>query len=652
MAVEWDFPSNNYGTLNGIGEAGIETFKGAPYRSLAREICQNALDARASQDKPVRVVFSLSSIPSRDIPNFGKLRDALDRCLQFWREQNNPKTVAFFREATDVASKDTVDLLRISDFNTTGLTGSDKEYSTPWQDLVKASGVSSKGGSSGGSFGIGKSAPFACSRLRTVFYATKDEVGLEAFQGIARLVSFREKGLIGDRDSVTTGIGYYGEVKKHGAIRKCQSLEKGFSRKEPGTDVYVLGFMKSANWKREMVKAVLEDFLIAIYQHNLEVIVQDTEITAKTLGAVVEEYKDEAKSAYNYYLVLTSPDTEIITEDFEGYGQIELRVLIQNDLHRRVMMTRINGMKIFDQKNISGSIQFAGICILADERINGFFREMENPQHDAWEPERHSKPPEARRVKTALAKHVRETIISRGRNVTVDEVDAEGVGEFLPDLPEEIASRPGAVQQLSDATKDMDIQVVSPGMWQKGFEVTASGEGTDTEETSGEGDDTDTGGEGGKDFGDDGQNQTSDGSGFGTNDGNGPGNHGEGDNPYLTGADDEGGSDQVAKKKQVQMMAIRLIRTNAQLHEYRLTYTPKQTYGSGYLQIKLSGEQKSSDDLSITEARLGSTWESLRSKGNRISLNGIDGGKKQVVFFRIMNDEACSMEVSLYGYPV
>lgn len=40
MAIEWSFPSNNFGTLNGIGEAGIETFKGAPYRSLAREISE------------------------------------------------------------------------------------------------------------------------------------------------------------------------------------------------------------------------------------------------------------------------------------------------------------------------------------------------------------------------------------------------------------------------------------------------------------------------------------------------------------------------------------------------------------------------------------------------------------------------------------
>lgn len=126
MAIEWSFPSNNFGTLNGIGEAGIETFKGAPYRSLAREICQNSLDARLSKQKPVRVIFSLSSINSREIPRFEELKEALSRCLSFWKEQGNEKTIAFFKEATTIAAQSSLDLLRISDFNTTGLTGSDK----------------------------------------------------------------------------------------------------------------------------------------------------------------------------------------------------------------------------------------------------------------------------------------------------------------------------------------------------------------------------------------------------------------------------------------------------------------------------------------------------------------------------------------------
>ena len=652
MAIEWNFPSNNFGTLNGIGEAGIETFKGAPYRSLAREICQNSLDARLSKNKPVRVEFSLSSIQSRDIPRFEALREALSRCLQFWKEQDNDKTVAFFKEATSVALQSTIDLLRISDFNTTGLTGSDKEYGTPWQDLVKASGVSSKGGSSGGSFGIGKSAPFACSKLRTVFYATKDIQQLEAFQGIARLVSFREKGILKDRDAVTTGVGYYGETRKNSAIHKCISLDKGFQRQMPGTDVYVLGFMKSVNWKREMVKAILEDFLIAIYQRSLEVVVGDTSITADTLPAIIEEYKDEAKLAYNYYLVLTSSETEIITEDFNGLGRIELRVLIQPDLHRRVMMTRINGMKIFDQKNISASIQFAGICLLADDKINGYFREMENPQHDAWEPERHSKPSEAKKNKVALARHIKEIIIDRGRKVTVDEVDAEGVGEFLPDALDIGSQRQGAAEGIQDTTKDVDIQVVSPGAWQKGFENAAPGQGTDTEDATGDADETSFGREGGKDYGDDDENKTHGKGGIGPGDGNGAGTHGDGDNAFADGDDSNDSTEEVAKKKQVQMLAVRLIRTNPKTNEYRLTFTPKKTYGTGYLQIKLSGEQKSSDDLTISRAALHMNGDQLRTNGNRILLDHIEGGQKCSVDFEITNAEACSMEVSLYGYPV
>lgn len=133
--------------------------------------------------------------------------------MEYWNDGNNQKTTRFFDKAIDVFNQDFIDVLRISDFNTTGLTGSDKDYNSAWQNLVKSSGVSNKGGTSGGSFGIGKSAPFACSDLRTVFYSTIDNQGLKAFQGIARLVSFKKKKFIGD-DPTTTGIGYYGVKEK------------------------------------------------------------------------------------------------------------------------------------------------------------------------------------------------------------------------------------------------------------------------------------------------------------------------------------------------------------------------------------------------------------------------------------------------------
>lgn len=132
MAIGWNFPSSNFGTLNGIGEAGIETFKGTPYKSLAREICQNSLDAKDGSGKPVIVEFFCSKEDLCSFHDYATLSNAIDSCLSFWKKNNNKKTVDFFDKAQKVAAQKTLSVLRISDFNTTGLTGSDKDYNTPW----------------------------------------------------------------------------------------------------------------------------------------------------------------------------------------------------------------------------------------------------------------------------------------------------------------------------------------------------------------------------------------------------------------------------------------------------------------------------------------------------------------------------------------
>ncbi|MHB8065879.1 MAG: hypothetical protein ACYDG2_25235 [Ruminiclostridium sp.] len=203
MAVGWNFPSNNHGQLMGISESGIETFRGAPYSFLAREICQNSLDAKRDVSKAVTVEFKKLYINNYNIPGYEQLKDALERCFIFWNERNNKKATDFFLKSCDVIHRENVCVLRISDFNTIGLRGSDKEYEiTPWQSLVKASGVSDKDGAAGGSYGIGKSAPFACSDLRTLFYSTYDIDDITATQGVSRLVSFEYK-----QGDVTQGLG-------------------------------------------------------------------------------------------------------------------------------------------------------------------------------------------------------------------------------------------------------------------------------------------------------------------------------------------------------------------------------------------------------------------------------------------------------------
>ena len=43
--ISWNFPGNQDGQIKGVADAGIENFNGTELSSLARENCQNSLDA-------------------------------------------------------------------------------------------------------------------------------------------------------------------------------------------------------------------------------------------------------------------------------------------------------------------------------------------------------------------------------------------------------------------------------------------------------------------------------------------------------------------------------------------------------------------------------------------------------------------------------
>ncbi len=651
MANGWIFPGNNFGSVTGINEPGIETFKGAPYRSLAREICQNSMDARNDRSKPVTIEFSSFTIANKEIPDSENLHGAIISCLEFWTEQNNTKTIDFFKKAKGIIENKSINVLRVSDFNTKGLQGSDKEFNTAWHNLVKASGVSDKEGSAGGSFGIGKSAPFACSNLRTLFYATKDIDGLSAFQGIARLVSFRTKKTF-ERDSgnITSGTGYYSSDKKNNPLKKCISLDPLYARNKFGTDIFILGFNKSDDWKSEIITSVLDEFLIAIFNNELVIKIDGSVIDAGNLGAIIEKYKDQAKIAYNYYQVLTDANSSILEHEFPNLGTIELRILIKQGLHRKVMMCRGNGMKLFDKANISSSIQFAGICTLKDDRINAYFREMENPQHNAWEPERHSTDSKTRAKAnmSMLYKYIKKEVIERGKNITIDEMDVEGMGEFFADT--EFVNTESKIENegesINTKTSDIEINVTKPTKGQMGVEKEFSDDMEYPDEIDDTGDESEYGGFGSKDQHDDKPNETHEGTGFGSGEGDNPGTNGSGEN--LFGADYDNSEDESNARK-IGTMSVRLFVTKKYKNVYNLTFVPQKSSKKGYLQIHLSGEQNKVSATILNAFDLTDKTH-LRCKGNKIYLNNIQKKQKNSIIFHLAYGEECSMEVTLYGY--
>lgn len=631
MGIGWNFPGNNNGKITGISEAGIETFRGKLFSSLAKEICQNSLDARVDYTKPVKVEFYLKNILTKNIDNFDELVKAMQSCYDFW--QDNKKTANFFDKAIKVCSGKKINVLRISDFNTTGLTGSLKERSSAWQNLVKSSGVSDKSGMSGGSYGIGKSAPFACSDLRTVYYSTKDIEGISAYQGVANLVSFNKEGSgFLRRSEVTQGIGYYGNTKDNSPVFELLNLD-GFIRKEAGTDIYILGFISSDTWKSEIIKSVLEGFLLSILHKDIVIKVGDITINNKTLKDLMELYKDDISLAYNYYQVMTSEKTTHIQQDFMDMGNVSLYVLLQRDFKRKVLMSRNNGMKIFDKDRISGSIQFAGVCILEGEKLNAFFREMETPQHNNWEEDRHTNRSRAKKVKTELYRFIKNKIVEIGKESVSAEMDISGAGDYIPDIgaldkkigQESIESKVNSIEfeEIND-TKivNQDQIIIENGNLFGIYENEIKGkrsrknkiDSKKINENKNEKDIIDK------------QNNVNE--------------------PDIINSIMSENENLQENSFGINLLKLRLFLFDKEKNIYKLTFVPNKDAQYAYVEINLLGEYIQ-EKINILEAK-SSELEDLQYFGNRIYLGYIVKKKPYTIYFKYEN--IASMEVFIYGY--
>jgi hypothetical protein len=307
MNNKWRFPGNNFTNEIGLDTSNMEMFKRDPLSSLAREICQNSIDARKNENEPVKVSFSLFTIDNPLIPEVSRLRRELDSCKTYMIE--NDEKVIEIEEMIKSISKHKITVLRISDFNTTGLKGvSDSLNNTkPWYLLTKGSGISYKTGTTGGSKGIGKYASFVSSSFRTVFYSTYTDEEEKGYQGIAYFMSTYSES---NPEEKTTGVGFFGSNDKNEAILEELNLDKNFKREtnQYGSDIYILGF-EFSDWEKEITSKVLESFMVAIKKKDLIVDVNGQLIDNETIHEIINKRtliknKDIANTYRNYFEVM------------------------------------------------------------------------------------------------------------------------------------------------------------------------------------------------------------------------------------------------------------------------------------------------------------------------------------------------------------
>lgn len=458
--IGWHHPIDQSDQWDGFNEPGIEHFAGSPITHLAREVNQNSYDS-ATDGLVVKVSMRLIQIETSEIPNLHEFKKTISLCKDASAKESS-KAVQFFETAASELSKSKISVLEISDYQTRGMRGP-SENGTPFYAFMKAKGQSRKESDTAtGSFGIGKFAPYAVSKLRTVFVSTvfEDDKGQfhQLTQGKSILMSHDENA---DRRQ---GTGFWG-VKD-----RCQPVT-GISQDLPGwiqrakneyelknskgTKLTILGFDTTSGWQESLATSVAENFFGAIHAGKLEVDIDGKYVLDKSsiseffknseVRAVIEKQKNEPEQFDNCskYLLALEDSPEVITEESEmtHLGLCQLRILLDEGLPKKVCALR-NGMFISDSLSLPGLKSFSDfkefIAVVECKNRKGIelLRAMEPPRHDDFEPERLATKDDQKKGAKALkdlASWVREMLKRHAKNPVSEVTTLDELKEYFAD---------------------------------------------------------------------------------------------------------------------------------------------------------------------------------------------------------------------------
>lgn len=494
--VCWNFPALGTNSLSGTNHAGIGMFKGSgDMDGLAREICQNSLDAKQQGDtgsEPVRVEFKLVELLKQDHEMFSEFEKVIDDSIDYWDGSplKTPVIQGFLSKVKTALSATTVPTLVASDFNTTGLTGratKDGEISY-WDLLVNTEGISIKSNeTSAGSFGIGKNAPFAYSSLNTVLYNTLAEDGFRAFEGVAHLVTTQRE--YNGRMILASDTGKYLYLEDEYTGQPilpehhCSIAELDvFSRTEIGTDVAIVGFKLDdyPNWSRSLAVSVLKNFVLAIMGSKLEVQIDDQDnrylVNAETLeDYLFNEFKSEVELRQTRQIFETIKYGDAYSERIVEDGDLTIYVRHDDSYVQSLSRFRSTGMLI---NTTAESLPHYSVVIVVndvgDRKLSKALREAEPPQHSEWR----GKWVEDNALKQKVYRYLR-TIADKVQQI-IDEHDYgelettldSGVGAYLPDASGGFSGSGGADGLRTDvkikSIETREGRVLYEGQYQTG----------------------------------------------------------------------------------------------------------------------------------------------------------------------------------------
>jgi len=452
---DWTFPQKQGGEWDSFNNPGIETFRKSPFGHLAREVIQNSLDV--PDIDPITVEFYRDTVNKNELPGIETLSKVVEKCQKPAKDEGS-KAAQFFASAKKLLAGPTITVLSIHERNTQGMEGPCKR-GTPFYAYMKAAGQSVKSSATaGGSYGIGKFAPYAVSGLRTLYVSTVYKKGTgrqHLTQGKTILISHQDKGT--DRQ----GTGYWGP-----ADDSCPPLEgyhsdmpvwlarnsnAGQPAKNLGTSLHIVGFDARKDWERILAVSVLENFFATIWSSKLEVTINELEIKKETIETLFDRtdlkdavadmtgQPDRFLNASAYLKALASKDRLTEVQEIDVLGRCRISILLGEDLPKRVVVLR-NGMVINDQldklKRFNDYKGFVAVVECESPKGNELLRSMEPPAHDNFEPELLPDLKAKRRGKKALKllqEFVRESLKRHARDPVAEVTAIDELADYFAD---------------------------------------------------------------------------------------------------------------------------------------------------------------------------------------------------------------------------
>ena len=463
--LQWYFPEG--GSNVGFNIAGLRHFVGDT--GLFREVVQNSLDARHPDEDLVIVELERMTLPVEDLDGKGLLA-ALKRCLKS-KWLNTDEGREQFSEAVRVISEKTIPVLSITDVNTTGASAeSEPSDVSKWEGLTDSEGIAvGKGAMSGGSYGLGKHAPFSATPLRTVLYSTcyTDNNGGVQRRFIGRAMLVTHKNVDGYKLSHN---GYLGNGREP---LSDDQVPDQFRMKTPGTRVLIPGWDWSSTsgwgWDVGALDVITEHYFYAVLHGSLGVTIEqkggrgkglscDT-LDSSTLrpgGAVyrlLEQIHRTPRKRKTLRYVTVSTQKPIATRYIPDVGDVDLRIDVDLESGRRdLALVRHPGVKITD---IAGNMGVANpripygwqnftavVSITPRDRSDWVVRDCESPTHDTIDVGRAGSRARQQKARNALRE----------------------MGEWIRDEIEKVASSPPE-NQISESYE----------LHKHGLTITASG---------------------------------------------------------------------------------------------------------------------------------------------------------------------------------